>query len=352
MKPQSSKFALRRPALLASGAVILASLVWVLARKPAAAAPTAAVPAIPSSAAVSASGRIEPSEAITHVAAPNINGRPAIIAKLNVREGESVREGQVIAVLAGKQQLEAAMRQAEARMNLDQVKLDQLRAAPRGSDLAAQNAEVARWQAALDNAQAEYKRYESLQANHDVSVSELDAKRAEMENAHRMTEQARARLAGLSEVRPDDVRFAESALQASRAELERARLDLASAELHSPADGVVLHVHAKPGEEVGQQGVLELAKTAEMCVIAEVYETDIRRVKTGQSAEVQSELLPGKTLKGTVATIGHEIGRADLAPTDPATFADSRVVLVVIRLTDSREVAGLIHGKVSVVIQP
>ena len=352
MKPQSPKFALRRPALLASGAVILASLVWVLARKPAdAAAPSAAIPAIPVT-AVSASGRIEPSESITHVAAPNINGRPAIIAKLNVREGESVRAGQVIAVLAGKQQLEAAARQAEARMNLDQVKLDQLRAAPRSSDLAAQNAEVARWQAALDNAQAEYKRYESLQANHDVSVSELDAKRSEMENARRMTEQARARLAGLSEVRPDDVRFAESALQASRAELERARLDLASAELHSPADGVVLHVHAKPGEEVGQQGVLELAKTAEMCVIAEVYETDIRRVKTGQSAEVQSELLPGKTLKGTVATIGHEIGRADLAPTDPATFADSRVVLVVIRLTDSREVAGLIHGKVSVVIQP
>jgi HlyD family secretion protein len=57
-------------------------------------------------------------------------------------------------------------------------------------------------------------------------------------------------------------------------------------------------------------------------------------------------------MAGVVASIGREIGRSEVVSTDPAAFADTRVVRVKIRLADSKPVAGLIHGKVKVVIAP
>jgi len=340
-----------RPALFAAGALVFALLLWRIFLKPAdsTSSKVAAAP-IPSNADVSASGRIEPVEPVTHIGAPYINGHPGRVAEMKVSEGEAISAGQLIAVLEGRDELEAAVRQAQARVALDEAKLEQIKAPARAADVAAQKAEVERCQLALANAQAEFHRYETLQKNHDVSVSDLDSKRTEMESARQLQEEARARLAGLTDVRPVDVRLAESELQIARAELDRARLELNDTEVRSPAAGVVLHIHAHPGEEVGEQGLLELAKTSAMCVIAEVYETDIRRVQLGEQAEIVTPLLPGQTLHGTVSVIGLEIGRADLVPTDPAAFADSRVVLVKIRLPESRPVAALIHGKVTVVI--
>jgi HlyD family secretion protein len=303
-------------------------------------------------AAVSAPGHFEPVEPVTHVGAAYIDGHPAMVAELKVAEDDQVSAGQVIAVLAERTQLEAAVRQAELRVALAEARLAQVKGAPRGSDVAAQEAEVARWQLAFDTAQAEYKRYAFLQAKRDVSASEVDAKRTEMENAQRMVEESRARLAGLAELRPEDLRVAQSELDVERAELERERVALATTIVRSPAPGVVLHIGARPGELVGPQGIIELAQTAAMCVIAEVYETDIDRVRLGQTADIVSDLLPGKTLQGKVAAIGREIGRTDIVFSEPAAFADSRVVRVRIQLADSKMVAGLIHGKVTAVIRP
>jgi hypothetical protein len=43
---------------------------------------------------------------------------------------------------------------------------------------------------------------------------------------------------------------------------------------------------------------------------------------------------------------------SSVLPVDPASFADTRVIDVRIRLDDSRAVAGLINAKVTVVIHP
>jgi HlyD family secretion protein len=303
--------------------------------------------------AVSATGRFEPIEPVTHLGAPYMDGHPAMVAELKVAEGDHVRAGQVIAVLAGKAQLEAGVRQADARVALERVKLEQAMAAPRSSDAATQNAEVARWQAALKTDQAEYQRFETLRTTHDVSESELDAKRGEVQNAQHMLDEAKAKLAGLTERHTQDVRAAQSELDLAQAELDRARVNLANNEVHAPADGVILHVRARAGEEVGPQGIVELARTTRMDVLAEVYETDAARVKMGERAEVMSDLLPaGTRLHGTVTEIGGEVGRAEMVASDTASFADARVVLVRVRLEDGSVAAGLIHGKASVIIHP
>ena len=356
MPQQSTKSRWTLPGLVTLGILTLCATGWVAWRRgaPATSAVSAAsVPAAHSADAVSATGRFEPMEPVTRVGAPYVEGHPSMVAELKVSEGDQVHAGQVIAILAGKAQLAAAVRQAEARVALERVKLEQATAAPRSSDAATQNSEVARWQAALQTAQAEFKRYQTLRATHDVSESDLDSKRAEVENAQHMLDEAKAKLAGLTEQHGQDVRAAQSELDLAQAELDRARINLATGDVHAPADGVILHVRARAGEEVGPQGIVELARTARMDVLAEVYETDIGRVKMGQKAEVMSDLLPpGTRLHGTVAEIGGDVGRAEMVASDTASFADARVVLVRVRLDDASAAAGLIHGKASVVIRP
>jgi len=135
------------------------------------------------------------------------------------------------------------------------------------------------------------------------------------------------------------------------AQRERALAELRLTEVRSPIDGRVLDVHARAGERVGSDGILELGATQAMFAIAEVYETDIGRVAVGQRARVTSPVL-AKPLTGTVELIRPKIQKLDALGTDPAARKDARVVEVEIRLDDSAAAATLTRMQVEVTILP
>lgn len=86
-----------------------------------------------------------------------------------------------------------------------------------------------------------------------------------------------------------------------------------------------------------------------MYVTAQVYETDVVRIRVGQNATIKSPL---GDLRGTVDDIGLQVGRKDVLGTDPVADVDARVVEVKIRLTpqDSQKVADLTNLQVKVII--
>jgi hypothetical protein len=53
-----------------------------------------------------------------------------------------------------------------------------------------------------------------------------------------------------------------------------------------------------------------------------------------------------------VETVGREVTRLSALPDDPVQFTDGRVFRVRIRLNEPDRVAGLIHAKVSIRIEP
>lgn len=140
------------------------------------------------------------------------------------------------------------------------------------------------------------------------------------------------------------VRVAEADLAAARAELDRAHV-------YSPIGGTVLKVHAREGERVGPDGILELGRTDHMYAIAEVFEEDIDRVRLGQRAVVKGPELE-RPLKGTVDWINLRVAKQDVLGDDPAARKDARVVEVEVRLDHSREAARLTHAQVEVEIGP
>jgi RND family efflux transporter MFP subunit len=180
---------------------------------------------------------------------------------------------------------------------------------------AAQRALVQRLQAEAKNAATEARRYERLYRDGIVSAAERDRARMDVDVA--------------------------------RADLARAQAELDACSVHAPITGRVLTVHAHPGERIGPDGILDLGNTAEMEVLAEVYETDIAAVRLGQPASVSAAALP-EPLEGTVARIGLRVGKLSVFEIDPAADTDARVVEVHIRLDNDTHVASLTNLQVDV----
>jgi ABC exporter DevB family membrane fusion protein len=167
----------------------------------------------------------------------------------------------------------------------------------------------------------------------------------------RQSEEDQAMLSAVSEVRPVDVQVAQAELLSAQASVKRAQADLDRAYVRAPSNGQVLKIHAWPGEIVGNDGIVELGQTDQMYVTAEVYETDIARVRSGQKATIKSDGIIGD-LRGTVDEVGLQIGQKDILGTDPVADADARVVEVKIRINpeDSLKIANLTNLQVNVII--
>jgi HlyD family secretion protein len=180
-------------------------------------------------------------------------------------------------------------------------------------------AQVERLEAEVANARREYRRYRELQSEQAIP----DSLRDEWETR---------------------VRVAEANLREARAARDRARV-------LSPIEGRVIKVHARESERVGDDGIVELGKVDHMFAIAEVYETDVGRVRVGQRATVSSPAL-AHPLTGTVDWINLEVAKQDSLGTDPAARKDARVVEVEIRLDDSGAAAGFTNLQVEVEITP
>jgi HlyD family secretion protein len=301
--------------------------------------------------AVGCSGRIEPEDCVIVIAAPYFSGRPSVISELRVKEGDTVKAGQVIATLDGRNSLETALRQNEAEVEVARKKLDQVKAGAKPADIDAQRMEVARWEIEQEIADSDYRRYKGLHDSQIVSASDLDQKKLILDRNKRTLDAAKERLKSLEEVRKEDVEVLAAQLQAAIAQVEHARADLERMIVRAPNSGKVLKIRAHAGEEAGPPGILELGKTDRMYVVAEVYESDINRIHAGQKATISGDLI-SEELTGTVARIGSQVTKTELLPLDPAAFADTRVVKVKIQIPNGERIAGLIYGKVNVVIYP
>lgn len=185
-----------------------------------------------------------------------------------------------------------------------------------------------------------------------LPLLEADVARLEAELAYGRAELRRSLELNDSRVVSDAAReAAEMRVRVAQAELRRARLEVARHTVRAPFAGQVIRVHAREGERVGEEGILELGRTDAMFAIAEVYETDIIRVAVGQRVAVVSPALSA-SLSGRVERIRPQVAKQDALGTDPAARKDARVVEVEVRLDDSAPAAHLSYLQVSIEFEP
>ena len=128
--------------------------------------------------------------------------------------------------------------------------------------------------------------------------------------------------------------------------LSRKKLEIYN--ISSPVQGEILTVLSRAGEVPGGDlPILKMADIRTMVAIAEIYETDISKVRLGQKAIITSKALPAK-LTGTVVHISRLIFKRTIRDIDPYQPTDYRVAEVRIRLDDAKTAARYIQLQVDV----
>ena len=279
--------------------------------------------------AVSALGRLEPEHGIVKVSASStpeaILG--AILVELYVNEGDDVETGQLLAVTDTAAVMEALTRESEASLDFAGKEVDTARSRATEACVRA------------DVAAREAERRSRLHAQGVAGEEEAESARGEAE----------ARKAACASA-TTAVRSAETAVAVARARVARVQAETQRSYIKAPFDGRVLDIAVRPGELIGEQGLLELGRGQNMFAIAVGYVTDIRYVKPGQRATISSPALE-QDLAGTVQAIRQKVEKQDEIGTDPAARKDARIVEVAILLDDSTAVTGLTNLQVDVVIE-
>jgi HlyD family secretion protein len=320
-----------------AGAALAAGFVMRPSQAPEAAAAIAAEPA---PRRIVALGRLEPVSETLRIAAPagQDGGR---IAAVVVEEGQWVEKDAVLAVLDTLPRLEAALRQAEATLALRRAALAKTEA-----DLDSQEATLAaameQQEAQRDRARWEFERLQQLQKSGIYKDTALIDKRLALEAAEHALSSARIALERNRRRDPAGLRIDEASARAevgiAEAQLAKARADLAFGAIRTPVAGRVIRRMARLGEQVGQEGLIEIADTRVMMVRAELFESDLRHLRPGVSVAVTSRAL-GEPLRGSVERIGLKVGRQTMIGEDPAANLDARVVEVMVRLDDAASLA-------------
>jgi HlyD family secretion protein len=371
-------------ALVLSGAAT-ATFVWRLRTPVATESQPVTQPVIRT---ITALGRLAPSGEVIKLSAPTSSSENRV-EQLLVKEGDRIKAGQSIAVLDSRDRLQAALAEAEEQVKVAQAKLAVTQAGAKSGEIEAQQAEiarieserqgnigaqaatVARLQSELQNAQTEYSRYQSLYREGAVSASGRDTKQLTLDTAQRSVQEAqatlsrirstspqelnkaRATLAQIAEVRPVDVRSAQAEVNRTIAARNQAKTNLAQALVRSPLDGEVFYINTRSGEVVSTDGIAEIGQTRQMQAIAEVYQSDVKKVRPGQRVRVKSDAIPGE-LTGTVERVGSQVRRQTIINTDPSSNIDSRVVEVHAALdpASSQKAAKFTNLQIQVVIEP
>jgi HlyD family secretion protein len=169
------------------------------------------------------------------------------------------------------------------------------------------------------------ERYQSAASSGAAAMVLLDEKRDELEQLLGQRREAEAQRRGV-------------------------QVDLVNSELRAPLDGTVLKIHSRPGERPNDgNGVLELGAGDRMQALAEVYESDINRVRLDQPVTLTSEHGGFRgSLRARVLRISPQVRQRAVLSTDPTGDADARVVEVRLALDpdDARRVQDLAGLKV------
>lgn len=164
----------------------------------------------------------------------------------------------------------------------------------------------------LQNAEADFKRYEGLLKEEAVTPQQFDRVKTDYEATKARYEQLLRQKQSTSLVKQEQTQRLDqnaSAIKLAEAELELARLNLSYTVILATADGVTGRKEIHEGELVQQgQTLVTLVDGTEKWVIANYKETQTTRMQKGQLVDIQVDALPGVAFEGRISSISDATG--------------------------------------------
>ncbi len=274
-------------------------------------------------------------EAVAQAEAALVSAQAAL-----ARAQVGARAEEIAAAQAGVSVAEAALSTAQANLAAARAELARLRAGPKAEEIAAAKATMDKAAAVVQQAQAEYDKiswsgaagaspqavalqqatadYEAAKATYQallrgatpeeiaVAQAAVAAAKAQVRGAEAQVERANAQLA-LLRAGPlaEDVAIAQANVRQAELALEQARAARRKARLVAPFPGTVGAVVVRMGEQVlPGQPAITLGDLAHLRIeTTDLRETDVAKVRVGQSVELTFDALPDEVLSGRVTRI-------------------------------------------------
>ena len=198
--------------------------------------------------AVAALGYLEPAGEVINLSG-TVLAEGARVDKLLIKQGDRVKEGQVVAILDSRDRLDAALKRAQTKVKIARSRLEQVKAGAKAGEInaqkarienlkaelqgqklaqqatierltadlkgntAAQKATIERLEAELTNAETECDRFERLYTDGAVTASNRDLKCLEKETARKRVMESKVTLKRIEDSGQEEIAEAQANLQ-------------------------------------------------------------------------------------------------------------------------------------------
>lgn len=282
----------------------------------------------------------------------NVNISPVIpriqgfVNEVRVKDNQTVKKGDTLVILDNREmhnkvlQAEAALENAKSSLLVSQANAVAANASAQSSlanvstaDANIETAKVNVWRATQD-----FDRYANLIKDHSITQQQYDEALASKQRAERqltvLKEQKNAASSQANAVRSQSLAsgqqnsVANATIKQREADLANAMLNLSYTVITAQADGKVSTINLQPGQTVqaGQQ-LFSVVIDEPVWVIANFKETQLEKMKEGNTATIKIDAFPDHEFEGKVQSLAPATGsRFALLPPDNASGNFVKVV--------------------------
>jgi len=283
-------------------------------------------------------------QADTTLISPQIDG---YVKEVLVSDNQRVAPGQILVRLDDADQ-RAELAQAEANLAALIAAVDNVdaRSAQEQAMIASRAAGVTQAQAQAHLARSQVDRYGKLAEQGWVSQQRIQTEEAGAQTASATVAQAQAALvaeqrtaAVLGSTRTQSL----AAVEQARAQVDQARINLDRTVIRAAVGGVVGARGVRPGQYVRPGGqLLSIVPLGETYVVANFKETQLDRLRLGQTVHISADAFPGEDLTGHIDSFAPATGSEfALIPVENATGNFTKITQrVPVRIVVDRHAGG------------
>ncbi len=266
------------------------------------------------------------------------------VKKIYFEEYSQVHKGDTLLVIEDAE-YRLQLAQAEANYQNALAGLDAMHSTvgTAQSNILVTDASIEEARVRLENAQADYDRYQKLLAEEAVTQQQFDHVKTEYEAALARYEQLKQQRLSATMIKDEQTKRVgqnEASVKVAEAALNLARLNLSYTIIVATADGVTGRKNIHEGELVQPgQTMVTIVDEADKWIIANYKETQTTDMKPGQLMSITVDAVPGVTYEGYIESISDATGASySLIPQDNSAGNFVKVeqrIPVRIRFTDN-----------------
>jgi membrane fusion protein, multidrug efflux system len=196
-----------------------------------------------------------------------------LLASLPVREGQRVKQGEVVAVLR-QDEFRARLTSLQGQLTQAEAGLRALRAGLRPEERARIESQVRAAEARMQNAKAEFERFSELIRENAVARTEFELRETQYRVAQEDLKAARQLFEQSATGRKEDIDATEANVQSLRARVEEVQIQMTDSTLRAPFTGVIAQRFVEENQNIAVgQAVVRFQDSEEITVGIDVPES-------------------------------------------------------------------------------